>query len=155
MELQIGSMTQADAEQVAAWQYNRPYAFYDMANDPEDLAELLDPESRANAYFAVRESGGSLVGFYCFNQEGPILELGLGMRPDLTGRGLGLAFLEAGLQFASERFATRSFRLAVATFNQRAIRLYTKAGFQPVRIYQNQTNGGEHEFLEMIRESTL
>jgi [ribosomal protein S18]-alanine N-acetyltransferase len=81
------------------------------------------------------------------------VDIGLGMKPDLTGKGLGLNFLEMGLQFARQHFAVRSFRLAVATFNQRAIKLYVRAGFQPTRVYKNYTNGGEFDFLEMTREA--
>jgi ribosomal-protein-alanine N-acetyltransferase len=72
--------------------------------------------------------------------------VGLGLRPDLTGRGLGLGFLLAGLEFARRRFAPDSFRLSVATFNERA-------GFQWVEVFTHHTNGGEHPFLLMTREA--
>ena len=45
------------------------------------------------------------------------------------------------------------FRLIVATFNQRAIRVYGKAGFKPDKIFMNETNGGEYEYLQMLREA--
>jgi ribosomal-protein-alanine N-acetyltransferase len=73
------------------------------------------------------------------------------MRPDLTGRGLGLAFVEAGLAFARETFAPASFRLSVATFNRRAIAVYARAGFRPRGTFSSHTNGGEHDFLVMTR----
>jgi [ribosomal protein S18]-alanine N-acetyltransferase len=44
---------------------------------------------------------------------------------------LGLAYLQAGLAFATQRFTPRRFRLSVATFNERAIRVYERAGFSP------------------------
>ena len=80
---------------------------------------------------------------------GEDLEIGLGLRPDLTGRGLGAAFLAAGLDFARERFAPDRFTLAVATFNERAITVYKRAGFARGRVYMHWTNGAEWEFLEM------
>jgi hypothetical protein len=42
-----------------------------------------------------------------------------------------------------------SLLLKVATFNQRAIRVYENAGFHPVCVFMHTTNGGEYECLEM------
>ena len=77
--------------------------------------------------------------------------LGLGMRPDLTGQGLGGAFLETGLAFGRQRFRPRTFRLSVAAFNQRAILVYERAGFIRGRVFQQETNGGIYDFVEMTR----
>lgn len=43
MEFTVRPFKQADAEQIAQWNYEGPYAFYDMENDQDDLAELMDP----------------------------------------------------------------------------------------------------------------
>ena len=81
------------------------------------------------------------------------LDIGLGLRPDLTGKGLGLEFLLAGLEFGRRRFAPAGFRLAVATFNGRAIQVYERAGFRPTTVFTHHTNGGDHPFLLMTREA--
>lgn len=147
-------MTELDAWAIAAWHYDGAYAFYDADQDPEDLADLLNPASWVDGYVAAHDSAGGLVGFFSFNREGNVVTVGLGLRPDLTGKGLGRDFLEAGLEFARQRYHSETFRLFVATFNQRAIRLYERAGFKPVRTSLNTTNGGEHEFLEMTRPAS-
>ena len=67
----------------------------------------------------------------------------------MTGRGNGTAFLESGLAFAIKQYQPRHIELAVATFNERAIRLYTKSGFEPVEQFQQATNGGSYEFVKM------
>lgn len=76
---------------------------------------------------------------------------GLGMRPDLTGqgKGLGLAFVRAGLNFARERFAPPAFRLYVLTWNERAVRVYEQAGFERVRVLHVTNWHGQLDFLEM------
>jgi [ribosomal protein S18]-alanine N-acetyltransferase len=150
VNLEIRQMSQADAEECAAWRYEPPYSFYDADADADDLALLLSKESRENRNFAAF-SDDALIGGFEFKVEGDDVVIGLGLRPDLTGRGLGLEFLESGMEFARERFRPRRFRLSVATFNERAIRVYERAGFQPLRTYDHQTNGGVHPFLEMTR----
>ena len=151
MKLTIRQMTQADAEEIAAWRYEPPYSFYDATADEDDLRLLLDAESREGRNFGVCDDDGTLVGFFEYKPRAADVELGLGLRPDLTGRGLGVEFVEAALAFGRERFRPAAFRLAVATFNRRAIRVYERAGFEPVREYDHATNGGIHRFLEMAR----
>ena len=148
------TMTQAEAEEIAQWHYPEPFSFYDASADANDLAELLDPALRGDEYVSVDDETGELAGFFQFKHARPdAVEIGLGLRPDLTGRGLGGDFLEAGLRHARSRFGPTRIVLSVATFNRRAITVYERAGFAAVRIYTHSTNGGEWEFLEMeLRE---
>ena len=145
-------LTQADAEAIAAWHYPEPYAFYDWSADVDDLGELLDAELRGEAYVAVEDPAHDLIGFFSFKPKEPgTVEVGLGLRPDHTGRGLGLAFGEAGLEHARTQLAPERFKLAVAAFNRRAITVYERLGFVEARRYLHRTNGGEWEFVEMHR----
>jgi len=58
------------------------------------------------------------------------------MRPDLTGQGRGLTFVSAVLDFARRTFTPTAFRVTVAEFNKRALRVWEKAGFQPGQTFQ-------------------
>jgi [ribosomal protein S18]-alanine N-acetyltransferase len=148
----FGPLTQAQAEEIVGWHYPEPFSFYDWAEDPDGLAELLDPALRGDAYFGVEDSSGELIGYFSFKPEpAGAIHIGLGLRPERTGRGLGGAFLQAGLDYARSRFEPASFVLWVATFNKRAITVYERAGFARVRIFMHTTNGGEWEFVEMTR----
>lgn len=151
MRYQFEPVSQRQARTVAAWRYTPPYDFYNWVGDPDDLAELLDPVQRQGRYFAVLGDPAGLVGFFMFKHAGDTIEVGLGLRPDLTGGGLGLSFLLAGLEFAHERYAPARIQLAVAAFNQRAIRVYERAGFSQCESYTHRTNGGDHAFLRMER----
>lgn len=146
-------MTQADAEVVAAWHYEPPYDFYDFEADPEDHEEILDPDRRRGDYHAV-DLDDELAGFFSFKVHGDELELGLGLRPDLAGRALGLEFVEAGMEFARTAFGPRSFWLDVATWNDRARKVYERAGFEPGHVWTHtSTSRPAHpvDFLRMSR----
>ena len=146
-------MDDADANEVASWRYEPPYDFYDSTADPADLAELLDPERRRDVYFSVLDDENRIVGFFQFEKKDETVDIGLGLRPDLTGRGLGAKFVLSGLEFARRRFAPERFSLSVATFNERAIGVYERVGFRRGEVFTHETNGGEYEFLSMRREA--
>lgn len=146
-------MDDTDVGKITGWRYDPPYDFYDWDADPEDLAEVRDPERRKSVYFSVRDEEGQLVGFFQFERENDVVDVGLGLRPDLTGQGLGPGFLSSGLEFARGRFNPARFTLSVATFNDRAIAVYERAGFRRGDVYMHETNGGRHEFLSMWREA--
>ncbi len=152
MRFTFRQMNEQDARVIAEWHYEGPYTFYDWDQDADDLAELLNPRSWEGTYYAVFDGQGELAGFFTFMKDGETIEIGLGLRPDLTGKGkgVGLEFVEAGLEFAKSKYAVSAFRLRVATFNQRAIRVYEQTGFRPVRVFMQETNGGKYEFLEMV-----
>lgn len=77
--------------------------------------------------------------------------IGFGLKPELTGKGQGFNFIIEGVNFGIEKFKYdgRCVMLAVALFNQRAINLYKRLGFEIVNEYMQKTNGGEFEFINM------
>jgi [ribosomal protein S18]-alanine N-acetyltransferase len=146
----IRPMTAADARAIAAWRYPEPYSFYDAEADPPFLAELLDPSQWGRRYFAA-DAAGELAGNFGFKLTDGVVEIGLSLRPDLTGQGLGRDFVEAGVEYAVSVLGATELALAVAAFNRRAITVYERAGFREVRRYAHETNGGVHEFVWMTR----
>lgn len=155
-------MSDEQARAVVAWRYEAPYDFYDVANDPEGLEELLGPPERREGYYAVL-SDDELVGFFCYGPGGRLqgfdypddgsVDVGLGLRPDLTGRGRGLGFVWAGLEFGRRSFSPAGFRLFVATFNERAIRVYERAGFRRLEVFVRYKDGVDQPFLLMTRRA--
>jgi len=148
--------TEADARAILGWRYRGIYAAYN-ANPSRlaaGLASLLDP---ANRYFAIFAPDGTLSGFCCFGAEArvpggeytepPALDVGLGMRPDLTDGGRGLKFFRAILAAGECRYDPPRFRLTVATFNERAQRVYERAGFCSCVTFRR---GGERDALEFL-----
>ena len=77
------------------------------------------------------------------------VDIGLGMKPNRTGNGFGLQFVNAGLAFSKEKYGCNYITLSVAKFNERAIKVYKRAGFEAVGTFIQKTNGGCFEFLKM------
>ncbi|MEA2524192.1 MAG: hypothetical protein QOF73_1419 [Thermomicrobiales bacterium] len=162
MHVAFRAITPADVEAIVAWRYPAPYEFYNW--DPtDDPAELLDSVVTC---VVADDDAGSLVGFVCFGLAGqvpgghqaglyeePLLDIGLGLRPDLTGRGLGLSFVCATLTLAREGLRPAGFRLSVAAFNERAIRVYERAGFVRGERFLSPVRGVETPFLLMRRQN--
>lgn len=149
MNFIFSKMSQQQAENIASnWHYEDEYSFYDVDADEEDLIEFLDPKQREDIYYIVREEDEE-IGFFSFDCKAGAVDIGLGMKPELTGQGLGLEFFKAGLKFAISQFTPNEITLSVATFNDRAIKVYKKAGFEPGEIFMQDTNGSRFEFLKM------
>jgi ribosomal-protein-alanine N-acetyltransferase len=139
------------ASEVATWHYEAPWDFYDLASDPGDAAEMRDP-ARVAHYRAVLGDEGRLDAFWYFDRHNEVVDVGIGLRPDLTGRGHGEPFLRAQLEYASQEWQPLTFRLFVAAWNARAIRLYRRLGFREVAREKRRFElVGEHEFIQMER----
>jgi [ribosomal protein S18]-alanine N-acetyltransferase len=164
MQFDFAPMEEADARAIQAWRYEGQYAVYNWEGE-DDPGEMLD---RRSPHYAVRDERGELVGFFAYGSsaqvwdsgephlysENKTITIGLGMRPDLTGKGLGLAYTQAGLDFAREHFKPEYFRLYVLAFNERAIRVYERAGFERTGIYtQLHPAYGKRDFVEMRRRA--
>ena len=142
-------MTQADAEAVAAWRYPGEYAFYDFTADPDDLALLLDPARRGDTFHAADGEDGRLAGFFQVESGAESVELGLGLRPDLCGHGLGEGFTRLGIDLVRELHGAVRITLAVAAFNARAITVYERCGFVETGRHVRHTSGDDWEFVDM------
>jgi len=79
------------------------------------------------------------------------LDIGLGVRPDLTGRGQGLTFVQTVLAFAQKQYTPAAFRVTIAEFNKRALRVWQKAGFRAVQRFETSFDG--RPFIVLVREA--
>jgi ribosomal-protein-alanine N-acetyltransferase len=138
-------LTDEHAAAISSWQYEFPYEWYDTSNDPRRV-ELFAHPAKRETLRAVVGDDGDLIGFFNFVREGEEIRLGLGMRPDLTGKGLSQPFIQAGLDYATLEWRPRKFRLWVARWNERAQRAYRRAGFREVAEHE-----GRSRFIEMER----
>jgi ribosomal-protein-alanine N-acetyltransferase len=143
--VEVVPFTLVHGAEIESWRYEPPYDFYDPAADP------IAPQ-HWDKLRAVLDDDGRMIGYWWLAPIRDEVEVGLGLRPELTGRGLGRAFVEAELDYARAEWSPRTFRLYVAGWNARAIRVYQALGFREVaRETRTFDLFGEHEFIEMER----
>jgi RimJ/RimL family protein N-acetyltransferase len=142
-------MDQARAREILTWRYEAPYDVYNPDPDKHQdwVQAFLDPR---NAYHAIMDAEGELVAYCCFGPDARVpggdydqeaLDIGLGARPDLTGQGRGHTFASAVLEFARTTFTPVAFRVTIAEFNHRALRVWEKIGFRPVQTFASSRSG--------------
>ncbi|KAB2441932.1 GNAT family N-acetyltransferase [Bacillus luti] len=155
--MDIHKLTEGEAMEIMMWTYEEPYNLYSFSGGAEVIEELLD-----GTYYGCCDDKGELIGYFCFGENAQVpggrdahlyggedvIDIGLGMKPDLTGKGMGKTFFQAGIAFAVKKFKPKTFRLSVATFNTRAITLYRNIGFQQGPIFLSR----EREFMLMEYE---
>lgn len=150
----VRALTVEDAEAISGWRYPPPYDVYDVLNDAGQDADLRDPSGWGVWWFAVDDEAGDVVGYLELHPIGDEVEIGLGMRPDATGLGLGASFVDAAMAFARMRWSATSFGLDVFPWNERAIRSYERAGFARGDVYvRTFDDGNEVTFLRMSRHA--
>ena len=125
------------ATHISGWIYENEYSIYSFYQNDDAINELMNGE-----YYACLDQYNYLLGYFCFGKSAQIptirkefydpemLDIGLGMKPILCGKGYGCSFVQNGLDFAQCNFNIKQIKLTVAAFNTRAIRTYEKIGFQ-------------------------
>ena len=152
----IAILSQKNARIIAdEWHYDGQYAFYDMKNDQEDYDEIISPQLRKNNYFQVLDTNGNLVAFFCLDpdkKKKEQVEVGLGLAPNLTGRGLGSEFMSVIENFVKDNYDYKVIVLSVADFNLRAIKVYQRAGYVKRNTEMVHSNGGIYKFDIMSKK---
>jgi [ribosomal protein S18]-alanine N-acetyltransferase len=153
--MRIVSMNAQYAVAITTWRYPPPYDCYDMTGaDPDVLAHP------ASGFFALLDAD-EFIGFRSFGEDGQVpgwdydnsaLDTGGGLRPDLTGAGLGRQAIQTGLDFGRSRFRPPAFRVTIATFNQRAQRVVQALDFQKAGSFRGSADGRSYDVL--IRQET-
>ena len=140
------------------WHYEPPYDIYNCP--PADLEEALqynlDPKNNVYAMFDQYEE---LVAYCSYGQDAQVpggdyseeaLDIGLMVKPELTGQGLGAAFVREVIRNGVERYAPKKLRVTIAAFNKRAIRTWEKNRFQKTQTFRRRSREGM-EFIVMTK----
>jgi [ribosomal protein S18]-alanine N-acetyltransferase len=148
-------LDESSALAIAGWEYDPPYDPYNF--QPEEIRNeiryLSDP---ANGAYGIRTGSGELIGFCSFGKDAQVpggnytadaLDIGLGLRPDMTGRGNGPAVIGEVLEFVERKFHPEGFRVTIASFNSRARKAWEKAGFTEAAKFARTGDGRKFVIL--------
>ena len=134
-DLTIRTVTEADVRDFATWRYEPPFDAYNNTQSVDEAVEyFLQPSTGCHVIL----SQGELAAFFTFGSDArvpggdystPGLDIGLGVKPSLTGRGRGRTFVEAVVGFAGNTFDIEPLRVTIAAENQPALRVWSAAGF--------------------------
>ena len=148
MSLSIQPLNEINARACVAWHYEAPLDFYNLNPNQieQNVQYFLDSKNQFYGIFEKQE----FMGFCSFGEDGQVnggdyslqgLDIGMGIRPDLIGQGRGSYYVEAVLNFASTKFNPLIYRVTIAAFNQRALRVWHKAGFHPANTFEDKSQG--------------
>lgn len=155
----IRQLTKDDVHAFLTWCYDAPYDLYNLNMDDVDsaIAFFLLAD---NGYLAVRDAHDALIGFCCFGVEGQVpggdysrdaLDVGIGMKPESTGKGLGHGFVAAVLAYAETTYACDRLRATVAAFNRRSLRVFEKHGFRRQSSFVSDTSQ-PRDYVILVKE---
>jgi [ribosomal protein S18]-alanine N-acetyltransferase len=146
----VDALSIEDGMEMAMWRYPGPWAVHDSLEAPP-------PDE---GWWAVRDAGGRLTGFCCFGEAARVpglpgdpakLDVALGLRPDLVGRGLGPAFVKAVVGHAERVAEGRRLRCVVPTWNQAGRRAAETAGFTVAGAHEVPGGAAVASYLVFLR----
>jgi RimJ/RimL family protein N-acetyltransferase len=137
-------LTPDETARPLGWRYEGRYATYDVRG----------PLGGGPGFFGVEGENGELVGYGCTGAEARVsgvdaeegtVDVGYGMRPDLTGQGRGREFVGAVLEHVVEQHPKARLRMSILNWNGRSRRVAEGHGFRVV--------GRAGDFDVLLREA--
>lgn len=149
----LGAFTEAHAIEVSTWQYPGIYSVYNLvpwAEIVENHWSLSDEDLRKEQFHTIYLNG-EMIGFGRIQKAENRIDLGIGLKPECCGQGLGLPTMRVLVAKAEAMFPGEIISLEVRQFNERAIKCYEKAGFKVVKKYMKEMISGFVPFALMIK----
>jgi ribosomal-protein-alanine N-acetyltransferase len=98
----------------------------------------------------VHETGDASARVAGLSEDPAILDVGIGMDPELIGVGHGAAFGQTVLSYLTERYPS-SLRALVQSWNERSLRLTQRLGFEDVGEFTTVQGGREVAYRIVVR----
>lgn len=155
--MHLQSLSEAMAREICTWRYEGVYSVYNLSDWEVVVSNCweLSSEIAREEYFVAIYSENELIGFGRIQDFEGKVSLGIGLKPDLCGKGYGNLAMSLIIEEAKSRYPGDEIGLEVRTFNKRAKKCYEKLGFVTQRTYMKETIGGFVAFEYMALENKM
>ncbi len=142
MRFEFEPISTSDAEEIAGWRYPNPYHIYDM----EDAAHLLNPA----IHYHVSRFEQRVTAFLCYGEDAQVpgfdyddscVDVGWGLRPDLTDQGLGEHLVTKVMAFMRSDAERKRLRVTIMAFNERCQKACKSVGFSYSERFARPSDG--------------
>lgn len=129
------------------WKYEPPYEIYNYSPEhfEKDLAYHLDPAN--NLYSMYRD--GLLIGYCSYGRDAQVpggnyseeaLDIGMMIKPKLTGQGQGSNHADVVVQNGASKYQPKKLRVTILESNLHAQCVWKKNGFQQTQSFARKSD---------------
>lgn len=160
MKIKYRPADEKSAREFVQWKYESPYDVYNCP--PEDVEKAIqyniDPVNNLYSMFNQNEE---LIGYCSYGRDAQVpggdyseeaLDIGMMIKPELTGQGMGAAYAEEVIRNGVNKYEPKKLRVTIAAFNKRAMRTWEKNGFQQAQSFKRNNSEDGMEFVIMTKE---
>jgi len=150
---------ESSAREFLTWKYEAPYEIYnyDPAHFEKDLAYHLNPVNNIHSIYRENE----LIGYCSFGRDAQVpggdysenaLDIGMMIKPELTGQGMGSSFVANIIQHAVTEYIPTKLRVTIMASNLRARRVWEKNDFVTAQQFSgNMGDKGRSDFVILTK----
>ena len=152
--MNIRYMTVEDAKEICDWEYPGEYDIYNIGGfkkAKDNNWGISKEDIRVKQFRSVLNDNGELIGYFRFKTLPGKVILGLGLAPEICGKGIGKSFMKFILN--TEELKDKLIELEVREFNKRAINCYIGAGFKIKGKEEKETLNGKDIFVIMEKKN--
>ncbi len=148
-QISFRPVDETSAREFVQWLYEKPYDIYNCP--PERVVKAIqyniDPLNNVYTMFSQNDE---LIGYCSYGKDGQVpggdyreeaLDIGLMIKPELTGQGMGAAYAEEVVRNGVAKYTPSKLRVTIAAFNKRAFRTWEKNDFQQTQTFKRKPDG--------------
>jgi len=148
----LNILTEDQAKEICRWRYEEEYAIYNFSDwnvVVESKWNLSIKDKRESEFISVLIDN-ELVAYGRISTKENKVFIGIGLKPQCCGKGLGKDIMNLLVMEGKRRFPNYVIALEVRSFNKRAVNCYKSEGFEIKEKYIKKTfNGDIDEFYYM------
>lgn len=153
--MKLKPLGENEAKAVCEWRYEGIYAVYNLSDWEvvvQNCWSLADADCRESYFVGIWEDE-LLIGFGRIEPNHEAVQIGIGLKPDQCGKGIGSRAVKLLVEEAKQRHPDEVIGLEVRRFNKRAIKCYESAGFKTISTYMKETLHGFIAYQYMTWEA--